>query len=104
MQTQFNSVFSQRTNWLLKVNFLLIKSHVKLGLKLISDCTRSNSAEHLAIFAGFNTDNRNQFGEAAGKLSHMIELFSFALSTTLLQRFQTALVGTSHGNGKTLGN
>src|SRR5262245_37053637 len=80
----------------------LIEAHVELGLELIGDHARCDSAEHFAVLASLDGDDANEFGKALGELGHGVELMGFAFSTALLKHLKSAFVRAGQGNCETL--
>src|SRR5262249_35975116 len=89
-------------NWMLDVNLALIERNIELMLEFVGDHAGGNRTEHLAVLAGLDLDEADQFGNTLGQFRHGVKLMRFAFGAALLERFDVALVGLRHGNGQPL--
>lgn len=60
MKAQVDFVLANGFNWVLEMDFLLIKDDVELGLQLVGNHPGGDCAEHLAIVAGLDLDHGDQ--------------------------------------------
>ena len=95
-------MLAEGANGLFEVDLPLIEGDLELRFELVGNHAGGDRAVHLAIFAGFDGDDADQFGQALGQFGHGVQLVGFALGATLLEHFQAALVGGGQGNRQAL--
>jgi hypothetical protein len=78
---------------MLEVDLAFVQRDIKLGLELVGNRARSDSAEHLTIFTGLDGDHTNELGQTFGQLGHGIEVVRLAFSAPLLEGLQPPFVG-----------
>ena len=75
------------------MNFLLVQDDLELVLQLVRDHAGRHGAEQLAVVAGLDLDQADEFGDALGQFAHGVELMGFAFGAALFERLDAALVG-----------
>ena len=102
VQPQFDVVIAQGANGMFEMNFAFIEGDIELMLELVGNGAAGDGAEHFAIVACFNFDERRELGNAAREFAHSVELVGFALGAALAKHLDLPLVGRGEGNGQSM--
>jgi len=102
VQGEFHFEFADRADGAFELNLLFVERDVELVLEFISNRAARDGAEQLAVFAGLDLDNANQFLERLSEVGHVIKFVCFAFGALLLERFELALIRRRDRHGEAL--